>query len=403
MKTKLLKLALCAMTLLPLGAWADEEVVSTTTTWTFNSRTTADNVYTANTAWNVTDKLYDRSIKDRNYSIKDITGSALNLLFSDTYEVSASKYALMNNNFTVSNSSTLKTAGEASNDATPAFAFNASVPGTVYVLMQEDAVTHSTSYRQCIYFSTSSTAIFQGVRSEGKKQLEVEEVSYTSTEPGTFYIGSNTPSRIYAIRFVPTTRTISIGSTGYATFGNNDNVGYSIPTGLKAYAATATSSSVVTLTPVSQIRKLNGYVLKGTPSTNYTLTAAKDNGESADKGGEMVRVKTAIANFPASVIESETTYYQYILASDEGTAKFFAPNGTSTLAAGKAYLKTTTQLSASSLSRGFNIVFEDESTAINSVTTKVINDGKYYNLQGVEVAQPTKGLYILNGRKVIIK
>ena len=29
--------------------------------------------------------------------------------------------------------------------------------------------------------------------------------------------------------------------------------------------------------------------------------------------------------------------------------------------------------------------------------------GEYYNLAGQRVAQPTKGLYIINGRKVVIK
>ncbi len=36
---------------------------------------------------------------------------------------------------------------------------------------------------------------------------------------------------------------------------------------------------------------------------------------------------------------------------------------------------------------------------INAVGTA----GKVYNLQGVEVAQPLKGLYIQNGKKVIVK
>ena len=30
-------------------------------------------------------------------------------------------------------------------------------------------------------------------------------------------------------------------------------------------------------------------------------------------------------------------------------------------------------------------------------------DGKCYNLQGQRVEQPTKGLYIVNGKKVIVK
>lgn len=42
------------------------------------------------------------------------------------------------------------------------------------------------------------------------------------------------------------------------------------------------------------------------------------------------------------------------------------------------------------------------STGINTVAA-VKNDGKYYNLRGQVVANPTKGLYIINGKKVVIK
>ena len=41
-------------------------------------------------------------------------------------------------------------------------------------------------------------------------------------------------------------------------------------------------------------------------------------------------------------------------------------------------------------------------TAINTV--KAANEqGVVYNLQGQQVMQPTKGLYIINGKKVVIK
>lgn len=33
----------------------------------------------------------------------------------------------------------------------------------------------------------------------------------------------------------------------------------------------------------------------------------------------------------------------------------------------------------------------------------VLTNNVYYNLQGVRVAQPTKGVYINNGKKVVVK
>ncbi len=43
-------------------------------------------------------------------------------------------------------------------------------------------------------------------------------------------------------------------------------------------------------------------------------------------------------------------------------------------------------------------------TAIQAIEARpAVNDNVYYNLQGVRVAQPTKGLYIVNGKKIFVK
>lgn len=54
------------------------------------------------------------------------------------------------------------------------------------------------------------------------------------------------------------------------------------------------------------------------------------------------------------------------------------------------------------------MIFDDliegnETTGIKELETEVLNDNKYYNLQGIEVAYPVKGIYIHNGKKVIVK
>ena len=47
---------------------------------------------------------------------------------------------------------------------------------------------------------------------------------------------------------------------------------------------------------------------------------------------------------------------------------------------------------------------EDGTTRISDVRSKTEEvRGEYYDLQGRRVAQPTKGVYIVNGRKVVIK
>lgn len=54
---------------------------------------------------------------------------------------------------------------------------------------------------------------------------------------------------------------------------------------------------------------------------------------------------------------------------------------------------------------GFNDFDDSETTGIKDTITEVGNNGdySYYNLQGIKVATPVKGIYIHNGKKVVIK
>ena len=49
------------------------------------------------------------------------------------------------------------------------------------------------------------------------------------------------------------------------------------------------------------------------------------------------------------------------------------------------------------------ISFSDNTTGIDDVKRESITDGRYYDLKGQQVENPTKGLYIKNGKKVVVK
>ena len=89
------------------------------------------------------------------------------------------------------------------------------------------------------------------------------------------------------------------------------------------------------------------------------------------------------------------TYTYYYIASDQ-----FHRATSGTLTSGKAYLKLETATLARDI-YGFDE--GGETTAINKVEAKKVENGVYYNLAGQQVAQPTKGLYIVNGKKVVLK
>ena len=53
-----------------------------------------------------------------------------------------------------------------------------------------------------------------------------------------------------------------------------------------------------------------------------------------------------------------------------------------------------------------SIAFDDETTGVQELKNSKIDGlqtGVCYNLKGQRVSQPTKGLYIVNGKKVIMK
>ncbi len=73
-----------------------------------------------------------------------------------------------------------------------------------------------------------------------------------------------------------------------------------------------------------------------------------------------------------------------------------------TLAAGKCWIELVP--SSPAHARALSIVFEGETTGISTVKTDAdTKDAVIYDLQGRRVMQPTKGLFIVNGKKVVIK
>ena len=77
----------------------------------------------------------------------------------------------------------------------------------------------------------------------------------------------------------------------------------------------------------------------------------------------------------------------------------FQPASAGTLAAGKAYLNIAVAAGAPILTLDFG-----NTTGINSIDYgQWTIDNAVYDLQGRRVANPTKGLYIVNGKKVIMK
>ena len=189
---------------------------------------------------------------------------------------------------------------------------------------------------------------------------------------------------------------ISIGSAGMGTFCSTHPLDFSGTEDIKAYIVSAfkPSTGEVTLTRITDVPANTGIVVKGDEG-NYTIPWG---------AGE-----TVVANMLVGVTENtvlnkvDGDYTNYILAKKNGSLGFYAVTDDSTLSAGKAYLPLpTAQLP--SAARPMKMIFsDDEATGIEQTVSNGEQRGDYYDLQGRRVAKPTRGLYIVNGKKVFLK
>lgn len=181
----------------------------------------------------------------------------------------------------------------------------------------------------------------------------------------------------------------TITNAGWATLYTNAALDFSGIEGLTAYTATC-SNNEVTLTEVNNVPANTGVVLKGAAAT-YSIPAIASS--TTDKGHLLGSATEATA------WNAYEGYTLYMLNIVDGKAQF-VPVTSDEIAAGKAFLKIAS--GNSSLVRSLNVVFGEDATGINAVNAQQ-SANEYYNLRGQRVAAPQKGLYIVNGKKVVVK
>ncbi len=196
---------------------------------------------------------------------------------------------------------------------------------------------------------------------------------------------------------------VTIGSTGKATFCCDRALDFS-SAGINAYTITEATKATGLLTTAQKttVPANTGLYLEGTAGTyNVSVIAPSD----ADAVGTNMLVGVAT---DTKIYQEDGSNTNYILTVNTvngtvDTPKFYKvhkddsdpdKNG-NTVLAGKAYLQIPT---ANATRESF--WFDEEPTSINAVENAQMN-GEAYNLAGQRVAQPTKGLYIVNGKKVI--
>jgi len=183
--------------------------------------------------------------------------------------------------------------------------------------------------------------------------------------------------------------TTNEGATGqyWATFYSNA-MNYQAPEGTQVFKV-ALAGSAITMTEITDriVKSGQGVVLKKTTSGSITMTPTSSNSSDDYSGNSLVGTMTNITN-PGDA---------YVLSKKNGVVGFYKLSSTGTIGANKAYLT----YSGAGAREFFSI--EGNVTGIEMPKAATTNsDAEVYDLQGRQVANPTKGLYIVNGKKVFI-
>ena len=233
----------------------------------------------------------------------------------------------------------------------------------------------------------AATIIFQGSNSHKYIKYNAQSCLFSC------YLSISDMDDFYIYRYANNpTYDITIGSTGYKTLISA--VSATLPDGLIAYKAVSAGEGKIQLTAVASVKAGCPYVLRGTADTDYTLTITETPEEPT---GNILEVST-----------EQTSNGVFVLADGTNGVGFYKWMGGS-LGAGRAIVPASVVAGSSREFLSFD--FDEDITAIESFSPALSECKRAcFDLQGRRVPTVTshpstlsKGLYIMNGQKVLIK
>jgi len=229
--------------------------------------------------------------------------------------------------------------------------------------------------------------------------------AFAQEEVNLLTIGNESDSLVssaYAhIYFQDKKEIISCGQYKFKSYCSSNPLEFDENGNYMAYTATYkkvnNDSIVVTLTKCAKVPANTGVIIYNPDlvETDTIAIGAEDfTLEDKNKGNKLVGVIDA-----TFLNQTDGDYTNFFLSAGEPQAFVKVQKDGGTLGANRAYLPILTSDLSSSNAKVY-ISFEGSGTGINEVNSATKN-GKIYNLQGIEISEPAKGLYIKNGRKIV--
>ena len=229
-------------------------------------------------------------------------------------------------------------------------------------------------------------------------------VTYTGSFPeGSYFVGDNYASSTNVLSYsqygvvkelsvyTPLV-TVSVSDAGYATYATTNNIVVPESNDVKVMTVTVNEgNSTITLheIPANTVIPANTGILVKAAQGDYNFAVTSKDGDELPTNNLVAATKA---------VTSDDAKYKYFALTklSDGKVGFAVVKEGVNIPAGKAYL----MVEKGSAAKFFGL--DGEATGINSVKTAKA-DGAYYTLEGVKTTKPVKGLYIHNGKKIIVK
>lgn len=170
-----------------------------------------------------------------------------------------------------------------------------------------------------------------------------------------------------------------------------------MPEGVKAYTGTVDGTTFRLSEVSGSVPAGTGVILVG-GEASATLPIAAANEATAT-----VTDNALEGTYTDKTIDAASTDY-YVLATKAGELGFWLPKeGTTTLKANKAYLPATALSAAAAQAQGLRLEIGGVTGINTAITDNADKDAAIYDLTGRRVNKPAQGIYIVGGKKVLVK
>ncbi len=186
----------------------------------------------------------------------------------------------------------------------------------------------------------------------------------------------------------PASQTVTISDAKYATCVTKNNLDFA-GTDVTAYTVSEIGATTITLAKAEKVAAGQAVIVSAAAGGTYEIPTTTEEVSA-------VTNKMEFSDADTEVTEANT---YYVVANGANGVGFYPVNVNTTIAAGKGFVKVEANNAKGFMGFGF----DGETTGISEVKTAADKTVEIYNLNGQRVAAPAKGLYIMNGKKVIIK